>query len=169
MVYKTAFYLRLLERAHLSPQKHECEEFPTMYPEEIVEPFRKELTANGFRELRTEQDVNDHFRQVGEEEKTLIVVNSVCGCAAGIARPGVLAALSSEGIKPPNHLLTVFAGQDKAATEKVRSLIVDYPPSSPSIALFHGTSCSKMIHRSDIEGNSLDGVAGLVRTLLLDD
>ena len=102
-----------------------------MYPEELVFPMRKQLTDQGFSELKTVNDVENMIKNSGT---TLVVVNSVCGCAAANARPGALTSLLNE--KKPSHLTTVFAGVDREAVEKVRDFLAPFPPSSPAIALF---------------------------------
>ena len=120
-----------------------------MYPEEVCKPMREELTSVGFKELKTTQDVD---RELQKKEGTLLVlVNSVCGCAAGSCRPGVL--LSLDNSKKPDVLTTVFAGQDKEATAKARAYMQPYPPSSPSIALFKDGKLVHFIERHEIEGN----------------
>ena len=120
-----------------------------MYPEEVCKPMREELTSVGFKELKTTQDVD---RALQKKEGTLLVlVNSVCGCAAGSGRPGVL--LSLDNSKKPDVLTTVFAGQDKEATAKARAYMQPYPPSSPSIALFKDGKLVHFIERHEIEGN----------------
>lgn len=121
-----------------------------MYPEELVRPMRAELTNNGFKELRTPSDVDAAFTE--NDGSALVVVNSVCGCAAGSARPGVIASL--QGDKKPGKLLTVFAGQDAEATARVRENLAPYPPSSPSIALFKDGRLVHMIERHHIEGRT---------------
>ncbi len=103
-----------------------------MYPEEIVIPMKEELTDYGFQEMQTPEEVDQQLTQDGT---TLVVVNSVCGCSAGTARPGVLMALHNAS-KKPDHLSTSFAGFDIDAVKKVRQHLMPYPPSSPSIALF---------------------------------
>ena len=120
-----------------------------MYPEEVCKPMREELTAVGFKELKTPQDVDQALQK--KEGTLLVLVNSVCGCAAGSCRPGVL--LSLENSKKPNFLTTVFAGQDKEATAKARAYMRPYPPSSPSIALFKDGKLVHFIERHEIEGN----------------
>lgn len=120
-----------------------------MYDENMVAPMRKELVDAGFLELREETAVDEAMKQSGT---TLVVVNSVCGCAAGGARPGV--KLSLQGAKKPDRLYTVFAGQDKAATEKARSYMIGYRPTSPSAALFKDGKLVHMVQRLDIEGHS---------------
>ncbi len=126
-----------------------------MYPEMLVAPMRAELTNKGFRELKTPEEVT---RQIEEEQgTTLVVVNSVCGCAAGAARPGV--NLSLDHSKLPNHLVTVFAGMEKEAVDKARNYMLPYPPSSPSIALFRNGELVHMIERHHIEGRSAQMIA----------
>ncbi|HLI29576.1 MAG TPA: BrxA/BrxB family bacilliredoxin, partial [Terriglobia bacterium] len=101
----------------------------SMYPEEMVRPMREELTSIGFREMRTAEEVDSILKQA--KGTTLVVVNSICGCAAGKARPGVALALNHR-VRPEN-LITVFAGQDQDATARVRAYFAAYEPSSPSI------------------------------------
>ena len=120
-----------------------------MYPEEFVTPMREELTGIGFRELRTPEEVDSVLRNAADTT-TLLVVNSICGCAAGKARPAVAQALGHPA--RPDVLATVFAGQDREATDRARSYITGYPPSSPSIALFRGGKLVFMMERRDIEG-----------------
>jgi putative YphP/YqiW family bacilliredoxin len=118
-----------------------------MYPAELVKPMREELTNIGFGELHTSEDVTNAIEQKGT---TLVVVNSVCGCAAANARPGVNHSLQND--KTPNHVLTVFAGVDTEATNTARDLMVPFPPSSPSIALFKDGILVHMVERHHIEG-----------------
>lgn len=118
-----------------------------MYPAELVKPMREELTNIGFGELHTSEDVTNAIEQKGT---TLVVVNSVCGCAAANARPGVNHSLQNE--KTPDHLVTVFAGVDTEATNTARDLMVPFPPSSPSIALFKDGILVHMVERHHIEG-----------------
>lgn len=118
-----------------------------MYPAELVKPMREELTNIGFGELHTSEDVSNAIEQKGT---TLVVVNSVCGCAAANARPGVNHSLQND--KTPNHLVTVFAGVDTEATNTARDLMVPFPPSSPSIALFKDGILVHMVERHHIEG-----------------
>lgn len=118
-----------------------------MYPAELVKPMREELTNIGFGELHTSEDVTNAIEQKGT---TLVVVNSVCGCAAANARPGVNHSLQND--KTPNHLVTVFAGVDAEATNTARDLMVPFPPSSPSIALFKDGVLVHMVERHHIEG-----------------
>ena len=118
-----------------------------MYPAELVKPMREELTNIGFGELHTSEDVANAIEQKGT---TLVVVNSVCGCAAANARPGVNHSLQNN--KTPDHLVTVFAGVDTEATNTARDLMVPFPPSSPSIALFKDGILVHMVERHHIEG-----------------
>ena len=120
-----------------------------MYPEELCKPMRDELTSSGFQELLTPEDVDKLFEK--NNDTLLIFINSVCGCAAGSARPGVI--LSAKNKHKPSILATVFAGQDKDATQRVREYMTPYPPSSPSIALFKQGELVHFIERHEIEGN----------------
>jgi len=118
-----------------------------MYPEIMVMPMQEELTSLGVQELRTPADVD---RELGQRQgTTMVVVNSICGCAAGRMRPAVRAALQHEA--RPNRVFSVFAGQDMEATERARSYFTGYPPSSPSVALFRDGQLVHMLQRSDIE------------------
>ena len=125
-----------------------------MYPEEIVKPMKLELTNSGFSELTSSEDVKSALKKEGT---TLIVVNSVCGCAARNARPGVIMSLSNDS--KPDNLCTVFAGFDIEATETARSKMLPFPPSSPSIALFKDGSLIHMIERHHIEGRDADMIS----------
>jgi len=125
------------------------------YPEMLVAPMRAELTNNGFTELRTAEEVEQALSN--NEGTTLVVVNSVCGCAAGSARPGILKSL--QGTKKPVKLFTVFAGQDLDATHKAREFMVPFPPSSPAVALFKDGQIVHMVERHMIEGRTADMVA----------
>lgn len=127
-----------------------------MYPPELVKPMREELSTNGFNELRTADEVDNVLRS--EDGTVLVVVNSVCGCAAGAARPGVIHAVSTSS-KLPSKLTTVFAGVDKEAVNKARAYMLPYPPSSPSIALFKGGNLVHLIERRHIEGRSAQMIA----------
>ena len=124
------------------------------YPEYFVAPMREELTQLGVEELRTAEAVD---AAVARKGTTLVVVNSVCGCAAGKARPGIAMALGHD-IKP-DHLTTVFAGADVEATETARNYFQPHPPSSPSIALMKDGKVVYMMERRDIEGRSADMIA----------
>lgn|SRR5690242_10922143 len=126
-----------------------------MYPEELVMPMKAELTDNGFKELLTPQVVEEALSQKGT---TLVMINSVCGCSAGTARPGVLKAVA-ESAKKPDHLTTSFAGFDSAAVSQIRSHLMPYPPSSPSIALFKDGQLVHFIERHMIEGRPAQAIA----------
>ena len=121
-----------------------------MYPEQLVAPMRTDLTAVGFSELKTPADVESSLKEQGT---TLMVINSVCGCAAGAARPGIKWALQNSS-KKPAHLTTVFAGVDKEAVAKAREFTLPYPPSSPAIALFKDGELVHFIERHHIEGRN---------------
>lgn len=126
-----------------------------MYPEEIVIPMKEELTENGFTELLSASDVE---KVLGEKGTTLVMINSVCGCSAGTARPGVLRAIHGDH-KKPDHITTSFAGFDVEAVNKVREHLMPYPPSSPAIALFKDGKLVHMIERHMIEGRSAQMIA----------
>ena len=128
-----------------------------MYPEPLVAPMRQELTRLGFTELRTPTDVDAALRDGSEGRTTLVVVNSVCGCAARNARPAVARAL--EHPVRPDALTTVFAGQDADATGRAREYFTGYPPSSPSIALLKDGQPVFMLERWQIEGRSANAIA----------
>jgi putative YphP/YqiW family bacilliredoxin len=128
-----------------------------MYPPELVKPMREELSTKGFQELHTAEEVDAVMH--GKDSTVLVMVNSVCGCAAGAARPGILKAVSSSS-KLPSRLTTVFAGVDREATDKARAYMAPYPPSSPAIALFKDGNLVHMIERRHIEGRSADMIAG---------
>jgi putative YphP/YqiW family bacilliredoxin len=127
----------------------------TMYPEALLEPMRAELTQIGFEELRTPRDVD---QKLAEKGTTLVVVNSICGCAARMARPAVRKALEESPARP-QHLTTVFAGQDKEATDRARGYFTGYPPSSPSIALLRDGQIVFMLERWQIEGRPAADIA----------
>lgn len=126
-----------------------------MYPAELVVPMKEELTENGFRELLTPDDVNNQLKQEGT---TLVMINSVCGCSAGTARPGVLMAVANSE-KQPDHLATTFAGFDIDAVRALRTKLLPYPPSSPAIALFKDGELVHFIERHMIEGRSAQMIA----------
>ncbi|SEM87935.1 putative bacilliredoxin, YphP/YqiW family [Mesobacillus persicus] len=115
---------------------------------DVVRQARQEISASGYKELTTPEEVDEALAKKGT---TLVMVNSVCGCAGGIARPAAAHSLHYD--KRPDQLVTVFAGQDKEATEKARSYFTGYPPSSPSFALLKDGEIVKMIERHDIEGH----------------
>lgn len=126
-----------------------------MFPDIMVQGMRDELTRVGFRELRTPEDVDAALKN--EKRTALVVVNSVCGCAAGRARPAVARALANAA--RPEVLLTVFAGQDREATERARSYLTGYAPSSPSIALLRDGKVAFMLERHDIESRDPHAIA----------
>jgi putative YphP/YqiW family bacilliredoxin len=126
-----------------------------MYPAELVMPMKAELTDNGFEELLTPAAVE---QALAEKGTTLVVINSVCGCSAGTARPGVLYAIAHSD-KKPNKLATAFAGFDKEAVQQVREHLMPYPPSSPAIALFKDGALVHYIERHMIEGRSAQMIA----------
>ena len=126
-----------------------------MYPEEIVQPMREELTSVGFRELRTPDEVDSVLQRA--EGTVLVVVNSICGCAAGKARPAVALALSHR--VRPDVLSTVFAGQDREATDRARTYFTGCGPSSPSVALLRDGKLVFMLERCDIEGRDPHSIA----------
>jgi len=125
-----------------------------MYPTDLVMPMKAELTDKGFEDLATPAQVEDALKQSGT---TLLVINSVCGCAAGAARPGVVYSLT--GGKKPDHLTTVFAGFDKEAVEAARKHLAPFPPSSPCVALFKDGELVHMLERHHIEGNPAGAIA----------
>jgi len=125
-----------------------------MYPEEIVKPMREELVAVGFQELYTAKEVED---ALAKEGTTLVVVNSVCGCAARNARPG--ARMSLDNSKTPDQIVTVFAGVDKDAVDAAREKMFPFPPSSPSMALFKNGELVHMLERHHIEGHPAETIS----------
>jgi putative YphP/YqiW family bacilliredoxin len=125
-----------------------------MYPEMMIAPMRQELTTAGIAEARTAADVENAVHQKGT---TMVVVNSVCGCAAGRMRPGVRAAIRNS--VRPDRMITVFAGQDREATETARGFFTGYPPSSPSIGILRDGQLVYMMQRSDIEASTPEMIA----------
>lgn len=125
------------------------------YMKGIVVPMRQELTGAGFTELLTAEEVNEHMSS--SEGTSLVVINSVCGCAAGLARPAVIEALQTVEAKP-EHLVTVFAGQDKEATAQMRNYFEEVPPSSPSIAVLKDGQLAYFIPREQIEGFPMEQI-----------
>lgn len=119
-----------------------------MYPAEIVLPMKAELTDNGFEEMVSASEVDNTLAEKGT---TLVVINSVCGCAAGSCRPGVVMAVQN-ATKRPDRLTTSFAGFDTEAVNQVRTHLLPYPPSSPAIALFKDGQLVTMVERHQIEG-----------------
>ena len=126
-----------------------------MYPIEIVQPMKEELTENGFTELLSSEEVES---QLAKEGTTLVMINSVCGCSAGTARPGVLLAVANSKLKP-DYLTTSFAGFDIEAVQTLRQHLMPYPPSSPAIALFKDGKLVHLIERHNIEGRSAQMIA----------
>jgi len=126
-----------------------------MYPEEMLQPMREELTNLGFCELRTPDEVDSTLKRA--KGTVLVFVNSICGCAAGKARPAVALALSRQ--PRPDILCTVFAGQDREATDRARTYFTGYGPSSPSMALLRDGSLVFMLERCDIEGRDPHSIA----------
>ena len=125
-----------------------------MYPEDLVMPMKAELTDKGFQDLTTPEAVNNAIKKEGT---TLLMINSVCGCAAGAARPGAVFSLT--GDKKPAHLVTVFAGYDKDGVDGARKFLAPFPPSSPCIALFKDGELVHMLERHHIEGNPAGAIA----------
>ncbi|WP_100407265.1 BrxA/BrxB family bacilliredoxin [Bacillus solitudinis] len=124
------------------------------YMRQVVLPMRSELTEAGFQELTTAEEVDHYMEQA--EGTTLVMINSVCGCAAGIARPAAVTSLVHTNT--PDHIVTVFAGQDKEATAQMRSYFPEYPPSSPSMVLFKGKEVIHFIPREQIEGQTPESI-----------
>ena len=125
-----------------------------MYPAELIKPMRHDLASAGFEELFTAEAVE---KAINQEGTTLVVVNSVCGCAAANARPAAKMSLRNE--KKPDHLITVFAGVDTEAVDAARNLMVPFPPSSPSMALFRNGELVHLIERHHIEGRPAEMIA----------
>jgi putative YphP/YqiW family bacilliredoxin len=125
-----------------------------MYPQELTAPMEAQLVAAGFSALKSSEEVENTLKLEGT---ALVVVNSVCGCAAGTARPGVIASL--EGAAKPAHLATVFAGVDGDAVAKAREFMIPFPPSSPAVALFKDGQLVHMLERHHIEGRSAEMIA----------
>ena len=128
-----------------------------MYPEFMIAPMREELTRFGVRELRTAVEVDQAITETSGT--TMVVVNSVCGCAAGKARPGVALALALQHALKPDQVTTVFAGADVEATGRARSYFTGFPPSSPSIALLKDGKLLYMMERHQIENQEADAIA----------
>jgi putative YphP/YqiW family bacilliredoxin len=133
------------------------------YPELIIGPMRRQLTDLGARELRRPADV-DAFLEEARDGTAMIVVNSVCGCAAGSMRPGLAGALREA--PQPNYFGTVFAGADVEATERARQHFAPYPPSSPAVALFRGGKLVFMLERRQIQGQPPEAIAGVLSEAL---
>jgi putative YphP/YqiW family bacilliredoxin len=130
-----------------------------MYPEIMVVPMREELTRLGIQELKTGSEVDDVLRN--RPGTAMVVVNSICGCAAGRMRPAVRMALANS--TRPDHLFSVFAGQEMEATERARSYFIGYPPSSPSIAILRDGQLVYMMQRRDIESREAPAIAADLR------
>ena len=128
------------------------------YPEFMVAPMRTDLTNIGFNELKTPKEVEEALDNVPKDQTTLFVVNSVCGCAAGTARPGVKLALE-QTTKRPNQLVSVFAGMETEATNEARQYLLPYPPCSPAIALLKNGEVVHILERHLIEGRSAEMIA----------
>ncbi|WP_053033740.1 bacilliredoxin BrxA [Staphylococcus haemolyticus] len=126
------------------------------YMQELAQQMRAELTENGFESLETSEDVSNYMKNVNEEDTTFVVINSTCGCAAGLARPAAV-AVAEQNDKKPTNKITVFAGQDKEATQTMREYIQQVP-SSPSYALFKGTELKHFIPREQIEGRDIQDI-----------
>lgn len=126
-----------------------------MYPPELIAPMKEDLTQVGFTELHTEEEVDNELN--GTQGTALVVVNSVCGCAAANARPAV--KIAAKHGKTPDKMLTVFAGVDKEATDQARKYMLPYPPSSPSMALFKDGKLVHFIERHHIEGRPAEMIA----------
>ena len=126
-----------------------------MYPPELVKPMKEDLTSVGFEELLSPEEVDNAINN--NEDSLLVVVNSVCGCAAGNMRPGVKLSLNND--KKPSALTTVFAGVDGDATAQARKYFLPYPPSSPSVALFKGGKLVHFLERHHIEGGTAEMIA----------
>jgi putative YphP/YqiW family bacilliredoxin len=125
-----------------------------MYPEDLIAPMRHDLSGNGFTELKSAEEVDSVVKQEGT---TLVVINSVCGCAAANARPA--AKMAAGYSKRPDRLTTAFAGNDVEAVNRARALMAPYPPSSPSIALFKDGNLVHMVERHHIEGRPAEMIA----------
>ncbi|EFS18793.1 bacilliredoxin BrxA [Staphylococcus hominis] len=126
------------------------------YMHELAQQMRSELTDNGFTSLESSEDVSNYMNNVKDDETTFVVINSTCGCAAGLARPAAV-AVADQNDKKPTHKVTVFAGQDKEATQTMRDYIQQVP-SSPSYALFKGTELKYFIPREHIEGRDIQDI-----------
>ncbi|MBL6875412.1 MAG: BrxA/BrxB family bacilliredoxin [Chitinophagales bacterium] len=126
-----------------------------MYPPELVAPMKEDLTSVGFSELLSAEEVEKILGNT--EGTTFLIVNSVCGCAAGAARPAVKEAVNNE--KKPDRMVTVFAGVDKEAVDKAREFLTPYPPSSPSMAMFKDGKLVHFIERHQIEGNNAESIS----------
>lgn len=135
---------------------------PPMYDQEAVQPMRDELVAVGFEELLTPEDVDNAIKH-NDDKTVLVMINSVCGCAAGSARPGVSLALQNDII--PDKLYTGFAGQERDAVDRIRQHITGFPPSSPSIALFKNGDLIHFVPRLNIEGYTAEQIASNLKNV----
>ncbi|WP_299737795.1 BrxA/BrxB family bacilliredoxin [uncultured Rossellomorea sp.] len=131
------------------------------YMRQLVKPMRQELTQAGFKELGTKEEVENYMENA--DGTTLVVINSVCGCAAGLARPAATQSVMNNE-KTPDHLITVFAGQDKEATAKMREYFEGYEPSSPSMALLKGKKVVHFIPREEIEDHDISSIISNLST-----
>ncbi|HKB87904.1 MAG TPA: BrxA/BrxB family bacilliredoxin [Ignavibacteriaceae bacterium] len=133
---------------------------PPLYDQDAVQPMRDALIAVGFKQMITPKDVDEAIN-VNDDQTVLVMINSVCGCAAGSARPGVSLALQHSVI--PDRLITGFAGQEREAVDKIRQYITGYPPSSPSIAMFKNGKLMYFMQRYNIEGRSAEEISSDLR------
>jgi putative YphP/YqiW family bacilliredoxin len=138
---------------------------PPMYDQDAVQPMRDELIAVRFKELLTQQEV-DEVIKVKDDKTVLVMINSVCGCAAGSARPGISLALQNNII--PDRLFTVFAGQEREAVDRLRHYIPGFPPSSPCVALFKNGELIYFMQRNDIEGNDAEYISNVLKEVFND-
>ena len=134
------------------------------YMKELAQQMRSELTDNGFTSLETSDDVNQYMQNIDNDDTTFVVINSTCGCAAGLARPAAVAVAEQNEVKP-DHKVTVFAGQDKEATQQARDYFEGYAPSSPSFALMKDGKITEMIERHQIEGHDVMDVINQLQNL----
>ena len=132
---------------------------PPMYDQDAVQPMRDELIAVGFKELLTPQEVDEAVK-VKDDKTVLVIINSVCGCAAGSARPGISLALQNRTM--PDKLFTVFAGQEREAVDRLRQYIPGFTPSSPCVALFKNGELIYFMQRYDIEGNNAEYISNVL-------
>jgi putative YphP/YqiW family bacilliredoxin len=153
------YFISIIKRYKIGESMLNIISRPPIYDQDAVQPMRDELVAVGFEELLTSDDV-DKALNVKDDKTILVMINSVCGCAAGSARPGVSLALQHNVI--PDKLYTGFAGQERDAVERIRQLISKYPPSSPSIALFKNGSVIYFMPRYEIEGRNAEFIAGVL-------
>ena len=138
---------------------------PPMYDQDAVQPMRDELVAVGFKELLTAKEVDEAIK-VNDDKTVLVMINSVCGCAAGSARPGISLALQNNII--PDKLFTVFAGQEREAIDRLRQYIPGFPPSSPCVALFKNGELIYFMQRYDIEGNDAGYISNVLKEVFVD-